>query len=324
MTLLLTRRDVAELLDLDECIAAVERAFRLHAEGRTLPPGVLGIPAGEGGFHIKAAGLGGYFAAKINGNFSGNPARFGLPAIQGVVALFDAEKGSPLALMDSIEITILRTGAATAVAARYLARPDARVATVCGCGNQGRVQLRALTRVLPLARAYAFDTDPARAGRFAAEMSAELGIEVAAVADLAAAVKASDVCVTCTPSRRAFLGRADVAPGTFVAAVGADNEDKQELEPTLVASSTLVVDVLEQAATIGELHHALDAGLMTRAEVHAELGEVVAGRKPGRASRDAVTIFDSTGTALQDVAAAVAVYEKARVAGRGLTLDLAS
>jgi alanine dehydrogenase len=324
MTLLLTRRDVAELLDLDECIAAVERAFRLHAEGRTLPPGVLGIPAGEGAFHIKAAGLGGYFAAKTNGNFSGNPARFGLPAIQGVVALFDAEKGSPLALMDSIEITILRTGAATAVAARYLARPDARVATIFGCGNQGRVQLRALTRVLPLTRAYAFDADPARAARFAAEMSAELGIEVAAVADLAAAVKASDVCVTCTPSRRAFLGRADVAPGTFVAAVGADNEDKQELEPALVASSTLVVDVLEQAATIGELHHALDAGLMTRAEVHAELGEVVAGRKPGRASRDAVTIFDSTGTALQDVAAAVAVYEKARVAGRGLTLDLAS
>jgi alanine dehydrogenase len=324
MTLLLTRHDVAELLDLDECIAAVERAFRLHAEGRTLPPGVLGIPAGEGGFHIKAAGLGGYFAAKTNGNFSGNPARFGLPAIQGVVALFDAEKGSPLALMDSIEITILRTGAATAVAARYLARPDARAATICGCGNQGRVQLRALTRVLPLTRAYAFDADPARAARFAAEMSAELGIEVAAVADLAAAVKTSDVCVTCTPSRRAFLGRADVAPGTFVAAVGADNENKQELEPALVASSTLVVDVLEQAATVGELHHALDAGLMTRAEVHAELGEVVAGRKPGRASGDAVTIFDSTGTALQDVAAAVAVYEKARVAGRGLTLDLAS
>lgn len=325
-TLLFTRRDVAALLGLDECIAAVERAFALHAEGRTLPPGVLGIHAGEGGFHIKAAGLElgrRYFAAKTNANFSSNPARHGLPAIQGVVALFDADTGTPLALMDSIEITIVRTGAATAVAAKHLARPDARVATICGCGNQGRVQLRALARVLPLERAYAFDADPAQAERFARELSVELGFEVSPADDLTGAVRRSDVCVTCTPARRAFLRRADVAPGTFIAAVGADSEDKQELEPELLASSAVVVDVVEQCATLGELHHALAAALMTRADVRAELGEVVAGRKPGRVSRDEVIVFDSTGTALQDVAAAAAVYEKARKVGRGVPWDLA-
>ena len=325
-TLLFTRRDVAALLGLDECIAAVERAFALHAEGRTLPPGVLGIHAGEGGFHIKAAGLElgrRYFAAKTNANFSSNPARHGLPAIQGVVALFDADTGTPLALMDSIEITIIRTGAATAVAAKHLARPDARVATICGCGTQGRVQLRALARVLPLERAYAFDADPAQAERFARELSVELGFEVSPADDLTGAVRRSDVCVTCTPARRAFLRRADVAPGTFIAAVGADSEDKQELEPELLASSAVVVDVVEQCATLGELHHALAAALMTRADVRAELGEVVAGRKPGRVSRDEVIVFDSTGTALQDVAAAAAVYEKARKVPRGVPWDLA-
>ena len=325
-TLVLTRADVAELLGLDECIAAVERAFRLHAEGRALQPGVLGVHAGDGSFHIKAAGLDlgrPYFAAKTNANFPSNPARRGLPSIQGVVALFDAATGTPLALMDSIEITIVRTGAATAVAARHLARPDSRVATVCGCGNQGRIQLRALARVLHLERAYAFDADRGRAREFARALSEELGIEVQAVDDPATAAGRSDVCVTCTPSRRAFLARGDVAPGAFVAAVGADSEDKQELEPALLASSTLVVDMLEQCATIGELHHALAAGLMTRADVHAELGQIVAGVKPGRRSRDEIIVFDSTGTALQDVAAAVAVYEKALTAGRGVRVGLA-
>ena len=157
-TLLLGREDVAALLNLDECIAAVEEAFRLDSEGRSLPPGVLGVPARGGGFHVKAAGLElsrTYFAAKINANFSQNFERFGLPAIQGVILLCDGENGRPLALLDSIEVTILRTGAATAVAAKYLARPRSQTATVCGCGNQGRVQLRALTRVLPIERAYA-------------------------------------------------------------------------------------------------------------------------------------------------------------------------
>ena len=322
MTLVLTRSDVAALLDLDTCIAAVESTFRLHAEGRTLPPRVLGVPADGGGFHIKAAGLGRYFAVKCNGNFTENPRRFGLPAIQGAIVLADAANGTPLAVMDSMKITVLRTGAATAVAAKRLARPDSRVATVCGCGHQGHVQLRALTRVLRLARACAFDSDAAKAAGFARDLSAELGMEVVAVRDLPEAVRRSDVVVTCTPSRAPFLRREDVGPGTFVAAVGADSEDKQELHPDLVAGSALVVDVLDQCAAIGELHHALDAGLMTRQDVRAELADVVAGRKAGRRSADEIVVFDSTGTALQDVAAATAVYEKAVVLGRGLGVDL--
>lgn len=324
-TRLLTRADVARLLDLGDCIDAVERAFRAHAEGRTVPSGVLGVRVEGGGFHIKTAGLTGsrgYFAAKLNGNFDANPERRGLPRIQGVIVLCDGRTGSPLALMDSVEITVLRTAAATAVAARHLARHDAAVATICGCGVQGRAQLAALARVLPLRRAYAFDCDHGAASRFAAELATDLGIEIVAADDLSAACRASDVCVTCTPSRTPLLGADDVSPGAFVAAVGADSEEKQELAPELLAMASVVVDHLEQCATIGELHHALERGVLARSDVRAELHEVVAGTKPGRRSVEEVVVFDSTGVALEDVAAAALVAERAEAAGAGLVVDL--
>jgi alanine dehydrogenase len=325
-TVILTRSQIAALLSLEDCIAAVEQGFKVHADGQTLPPGVLGVPARDGGFHIKAAGLKldrTYFAVKTNGNFFHNRERFGMPNIQGIIVLCDGDNGYPLAVMDSIEITIQRTGAATAVAAKYLARSDAKVATICGCGNQGRIQLSALTKVRRLEHTYAFDADATQAQRFADELSAKLGIAITAVADLAKAVPESDICVTCTPSRRYFLKKDWVAPGTFVAAVGADSEDKQELDPKLFVANKIVADILEQCATIGDLHHALKAKLVKRADVHAELGEIVAGRKPGRVSDDEIIIFDSTGTALQDAAAAAVVYENAVRSGHGLILNFA-
>ena len=324
-TLILTRGDVQRLLDVDACEKAVEAALRLHAEGRSLTPGVLAVPAREGGFHVKAAGLDlgrRYFAAKANANFSDNPRRHGLPAIQGVIVLADADDGRPLAVMDSIEVTIRRTAAATAVAARRLARPDSSTVTICGCGHQGRAHLRALVRVLPLKRAYAYDADEAAARAFSRELSHELGIDVVAAAGLGEAARASDVCVTCTPSRRPLLLAEHVRPGTFVAAVGADSPDKQELDPRLMAAGVVVVDVLEQCASIGDLHHALAAGVLTRESVHAELAEVVAGTKPGRRHPEEIVIFDSTGTALEDVAAAAVVYERAVAAGVGLRVAL--
>jgi ornithine cyclodeaminase/alanine dehydrogenase-like protein (mu-crystallin family) len=324
--LVLSRRDVLDLLTLPDCIGAVERVFRLHAEGRTLGPGVLGVPAVDGGFHIKAAGLigdRGYFAAKTNANFPQNPRRFGLPTIQGTIVLADASTGVPLAIIESGSVTALRTAAATAVAARFLARRDARTATIVGCGVQGELQLAAIAAVLPLQRAWVLDADHERAESMAARAGASLGLRVEPAKDLRAALRESDVCVTCTPARRAFVMTADVPPGMFIAAVGADSQGKQEIEPALVASATLVVDVLDQCAEIGELQHVLAAGLLTRAQVHAELADVVVGRRPGRTRDDEITVFDSSGTALEDVAAAIAVYENARALGRGTEVKLA-
>jgi alanine dehydrogenase len=264
-----------------------------------------------------------YFAAKVNANFPKNMARFGLRTIQGVVVLADAENGYPLALMDSIEITIQRTGAATGIAAKYLARSDSKTATICGCGNQGRISLRAVTKVLPIETVWAYDRDKSQAQKFASELAEELRIDIEVVSDLQTAVSQSDVCVTCTPSTQPFLREAFVAPGTFIAAVGADNSEKQELEPALLGRNKLVVDVLEQGATIGELHHALDAGVMTRDGVYGELGEVIAGLKSGRTSREEIIVFDSTGMALQDVVTAAAVYEKAVTEGAGTLINFA-
>ncbi len=313
-TLIFSRSDVERLLTLDECIGAVEDAFAQHAQGKTAPPGVLGMHASDGGFHIKAALLTldrPYFAAKTNSNFAQNRARHNLPTIQGVVVLCDATNGFPLAVMDSISITALRTAAATAVAAKYLSRKDSAVAMVCGCGTQGAVQLRALCRVRQPRKIYAYDQDAKKAAAFAKNLSGELGIPVTTASDLGAAVAGSDIVITCTTSKRFFITHSMVRAGTFIAAVGADNPEKQEIDPQLLAKHTVVADILAQCCEIGDLHHAIDAKVMTRADVHAELGQVAAGLKPARTRDDEIIVFDSSGTALQDVAAAAAVYRRA-------------
>lgn len=325
--LFLTGVEVRDLLSLDECIDAVEQAFRLYGEGRTDPPLVMSVHAANGGFHVKAGLLKlrrSYFAAKVNGNFPANGTRYRLPTIQGIIVLCDSENGAPLAMMDSRDITSLRTGAATAVAAKYLARSDSRVVTICGCGNQGKVQLRAISHIFRLQTVFSYDTSNDCATKFAYEMTSSLNIPVKVVTDLSSATRQSDICITCTTSRSPLLQRADVRPGTFIAAIGADNPEKQELHPKLMAGNKIVCDLVDQCAAIGDLHHALVDGSITSADVHAELGEIVANKKPGRESADEITIFDSTGMALQDVAAAAFVYEKAERAGTGVRLDLAA
>jgi len=322
-TLLLTRSDVADLLDLDTCINAVEAAFRLHGTGEA-HTGVLGVHVPGGGFHIKAGTLQlarHYFAAKTNANFPNNPSR-GLPTIQGVLFLADAVVGTPLAIMDSMEITTLRTGAATAVAAKYLAPESARTVGLIGCGNQGWVQLRAVRRVRPLTTARVYDRDRGRAEALARGLASELGMTIEVANDPASAARNNDIVVTCTSSHQPVLDLGDVSPGAFVAAVGADFPEKQEIAPALLAASRVVVDVIEQAATLGDLHHAIAAGVMTTGDV-TELGQIVAGRVAAPKGGNGVNVFDSTGMALQDVAAAAAVYERAQAAGRGIPVHLA-
>jgi ornithine cyclodeaminase/alanine dehydrogenase-like protein (mu-crystallin family) len=330
-TLLLTRGHVERLLDLPACIAAVEDAFRRLASGQAPAPAVAGVHATDGGFHVKAALLGahppnehGYFAAKVNANFPQNPQRRGLPTIQGLLILFDASSGAPLAVMDSIALTILRTAAASAVAARYLARPNASTITIVGCGAQAPAQLAALCAVRPLQRGFAIDADAGAAARFARNANETLTIDVGVTTDLERAARASDIVVTCTTARRAFLGARHLSPGAFVAAVGADNGEKQEIEPALLASSVVVTDNTEQCASIGDLHHALAAGVMTRTDVRAELGEVILDPQRGRHGESEIVVFDSTGVAVQDVAAASLVYSRALQERIGTTFDFAS
>jgi alanine dehydrogenase len=325
--LFLSSRDVRALLAIDECTEVVEHAFRLQGEGKTLPPAVMGIHLSNGSFHIKAGALSlsrNYFAAKVNANYPDNPARFALPTIQGVVILCDADNGTPLALVDSGDITALRTAAATAVAAKYLARTDSTTVTVCGCGTQGRMQLAAIARTFPLKAVFAYDKDPQQSSDLARELTAELNVPITATEDLSDCIRRCDICVTCTTANEPFVAEDCVHPGVFIAAVGADNPHKQEIHAAVMAQSKIVCDVIEQCATMGDLHHALKAGVVKKEDVHAELGEVVAGRRPGRESAEETIVFDSTGMALQDVAATALVYEKAVREGVGARLQFSA
>jgi ornithine cyclodeaminase/alanine dehydrogenase len=325
-TLLLTRDDLKSLLTTADYLDTVEEAFVAHAEGRTLKPALMHVDANAGEFHIKAGGIfldRNFFALKSNGGFFGNQARFGMPPIQGVILLCDADNGYPLAIMDSTAITLGRTAATTALAARHLAVSDASVVTICGCGAQGAEHLKYITEVREIERAFAWDATFERAVDFAARLSDELDIAVQAVRDPGEAVLNSEICITCTPSRVPFVHAEYLHPGLFIAAVGADSPEKHELDADVLKSSTVVVDLLEQCVHVGELHHAIDEG-MSASSVWSELSEIVAGQKRGRRSSDEIIVFDATGTALQDAAAAAKAFTRASVSGVGTTFDFFS
>jgi alanine dehydrogenase len=325
--LLLNRSDVERLLSLRECIDAVEEIFRCSGEGKLSPAGILGVRTASGGLHVKTAIVKDdrtYIVAKLNTNFPQNRDGFELPSVQGVIVLYDGENGRILALLDSIDITIKRTAAATAVAAKYLARQYSALVTLCGCGAQARAQLLALRLVLPITKLWAFDVDRNASFRFVREISTELKINAEPVHNLPAAIQKSDVCVTCTPATEFLVRKEDVAPGTFIAAVGADDTHKQEIDPALIASAKVVADNLDQVCTIGDAHHAIAKGLMRKEDVYAELAEIVEGRKPGRTNESEITIFDSTGVAIEDAAAARIVYEKAIAAKIGNHFEFAA
>lgn len=325
-TLVLTRADIAGLMTLGDYRAAADEAFEAIAEGRALSPPPMHVPAEHGGFHAKGArlrtGRGDYVAVKLNGNFPGNPRQTGLPTIQGAIILSDATNGALRAIMDSIEVTLRRTAAATALAARHLARAGATTLTICGCGDQGRAQLAALAAELPLTRVFAWDVDAAAADGFIADMAPGFRGSIERAHSLAGAARRSDVIVACTTARTPYLDVDHVSPGAFVAAVGADSHDKSELAPRLMARGKVVVDVLAQCESIGDLHHAIVAGAMTATDVHATLAEIAVAARAGRTTPDEITIFDSTGTAVQDAAAAIHIYERASASRVGLVLRL--
>ena len=322
MTRLLSQRDIAPLVAIIDCIEAVETAFRRCATGALQPPASLGVRGNGGTFHVKAAHAG-VFAAKINANFPANPSSHALPAIQGVIVVMDAERGSVLGILDSALITTLRTAAATAVAARRLARTGARTAAVIGCGTLGRATIDALCAVHDLHTLRLFDCDPQARDRCARDVANATGRAIVTTASVDEAADGADIVATCTPSRQPFLRARHARAGMFIAATGADNPDKSEIAPDLMARARVVPDLRAQAASMGDLHHAIAAGTLTIDAVHGELGEILAGTAPGRRNEDEIFLFDSTGTALQDVAVAEIVMERARAAGAGLEIAFA-
>jgi len=237
-----------------------------------------------------------------------------------MVMAFDARTGAPAALLlDNGYITDLRTGLAGAVAARHLSRKDAATAAVLGTGSQARHQVRCLALVRPLREIRIWGRHEDRARGLARELATEetmRGIAVRAAASVEEAVRGAALVVTTTSSREPILREAWIAPGAHITAVGSDQPDKQEVEAALVArADVLVADSRPQCLRLGEIHHAVEAGAITPDDIDAELGEIVAGTKPGRTTDDAITLCDLTGLGVQDVAAANLILERARTTG---------
>jgi ornithine cyclodeaminase len=291
-------------------VAVIREAFRADGEGRThVPPVInLDIPAHRGEFHIKTAHIDGvpHIAVKIASGFFDNPAQ-GLPSGSGLMAVFDARTGLPAALLlDNGFLTDVRTGAAGAVAAEALARGDARTVGVIGSGIQARHQVRCLRVVRPISGVVAWSPSRERLAAYCEEMRAE-GFDAEPAASAEDVCGRCDVLVTTTPSRAPLVLAEWLRPGMHVTAVGSDSPGKQELAPECLDRADLVVvDRFAQCSAFGELHHALAAALLTRNDVHAELGAIVAGKRPGRTDDRQITIADLTGVGFQDTAIASA------------------
>ena len=324
MTLLLTRNDVNRLIEMPAVIDAVEAAYRAYSGGEVDQPPYMGIhlstPAAEidfkAGYHrsdelvsLKAS----------SGGFRDNPDRFGLPNGMGTVLLFDGKSGALCCVMDGSLLTGFRTGAAGAVSVRALARPGARRLAAIGTGNQARMQIRAIREVMQIDAIHAWGRSPAGASAFAAEIEATFGIPVTVAASAEHAVAQADVVVTTTRASGVVLRAGWLRPGTHVVAIGADQPGKQELDPDVFRTARVVVDSAVQCVEKGELQHAMKAGIVEGA--HAEIGEVLSGRKPGRESDDQITLFDSTGMAIQDNTTAAAILRNARARGIGSHFD---
>jgi ornithine cyclodeaminase/alanine dehydrogenase-like protein (mu-crystallin family) len=324
--LVLRRSETEALASLEGCVAAVEEAFRAHAEGRGLGLRRTHLGALEGGtFHLVAGGVAGdgagAVAVKLNGRFPPKPGENG-QRVSGVVLLSDAMSGSPLAVMDSMTVTQLRTAAVTALVARRLRRPDATTALLVGAGRQAPGQVDAL-QLAGISRILINDQSVEHARRIV-DYARSREIEADVATNVAKALEESRVVVTITPALEPLISVDAVRDGTLVIALGADAPGKQELDPQLLVRGRIIVDLLDQARESGELQHALAAGILSTSDVAAELGEVVAGQKVGRQSDEQVIVFDGTGTALQDVAAAQLLVTAARVSGAGVEVDLES
>lgn len=292
----------------ERAVGAIREAFRADGEGRAHVPAVihLDIPEARGEFHVKTAHIEGvpHIAVKIASGFYDNPGR-GLPSGSGLMAVFDATTGLPSALLvDNGFLTDVRTGAAGAVAAEVLAPGMIDTVGVLGSGIQARHQIRCLRTVRAFRRVVAWSPNSDRLQTYCREMQDE-GVDVTAMAGAEEVCAAADVLITATPARAPLVRAEWLRSGMHVTALGSDGPGKRELAAECLDRADLVVvDKYVQCAAFGELRHALDAALLTRADVHAELGAIVAGRKPGRTSDREITIADLTGVGFQDTAIA--------------------
>jgi len=319
--------DIRRSLSIEEAISAVEDGFtRLAAGEVNLPPVMsLEMPQSRGEAHVKGAHISGAasFAIKVATGFYDNPV-IGLPSGSGMMLVFSARTGFPEALLfDNGYLTDLRTAAAGAIAAKYLAKKKLSVVGVVGAGAQGRFQVMALAEVREFQKVLVYDLDRSRSARYAQEMPDIIGVDCLAPENVQDVVTESDLLVTATPSTKPYVRTQWLHPGLHITAMGSDAPHKQELESEALARADLLVcDLKAQCFERGELHHGLEDGTIVEQNEIVELGELTSGRHPGRTDDSQVTICDLTGVGVQDAAIATLTYEKALLGGLGSRLEL--
>ncbi len=319
-TLILTHADVPALCDMTLAMDAVEAGFRAYAEGKARMPAkvYLDLPEFQGDFRAMPSLLGNYAGVKWVNAHPHNGERFGLPTVLGTYVLSDPKTALPLAIMDATLLTALRTGAAAGVATKYLARlPLTRVGFI-GAGVQARMFRDALA-TLGSFELIAADRNRAAAETFVRESEA-LGFRARA-GDVREACESPVICIA-TPSSTPVISRAFIQAGTHINAMGADGPGKQELDPAILKAARIVVDEPEQSLHGGELNVPVSQGLLSEHDIAATLGDVIRGAKPGRTSAEQITVFDSTGLAIQDIALASALYERALARKVGMHVEL--
>lgn len=315
-TLLLTRKDVIGLLSMKDTIRVVEQAFRDWTEGKGAMPPKAYLQVKDGDFRAMPAALPGAAGMKWVNVHTGNPAQ-SLPTVMAVLIYNDPATGYPLAIMDATEITGYRTGATAAIASIYLARKNVNTLGVVGAGRQAFTQIMAHLELFTFREIRVYDLFSKAAERLVSLLP-QYPLRAVSIQEAVA----SDIVCTVTPARQPVVRKEYVQPGTHINAIGADAEGKEELEPAVLRMATVVVDDLRQASKAGEINVPISKGLYTAEEVRANLGEIITGRKKGRADNEQITIFDSTGVAIEDIAVASLLYQKARDKGIGLSVNM--
>lgn len=305
--------DVKQMLSMPDVLRLVEKAFREKGLKRVqMPPKpYLFFKKHNGDLRIMPSYLEELDEAgvKIVNVHPANPEKYKIPTILATILLFDPKTGMPISIMDGTWITAMRTAAATAVATKYLARKDSRTIGMIGLGYQAPFQLEALNEVMKIESVKVYRRDKKKAEEFAMKISTKLGVGVKATDTTEDAARGVDVLTTLTPVRTPVVKNEWISEGMHINAIGADAPGKQELDPGILKRAKIVVDDWEQASHSGEINVPLDGGMITKADIYAEIGDIIAGAKPGRTSEDEITVFDSTGLAIQDVITAWHVHE---------------
>lgn len=311
-TLIIDGRKIKKLIPMSQVLKVVEGAFRAHGRNSVQMPCKIYIHLDKygGDFRAMPAYIEGMKTCGVKWvNVHPANRKHGLPSVMALIILNDVRTGFPLAVMDGTHITNLRTGAAGAIAAKYLANKNSSKVGLLGCGTQAFFQLAALREIFVLKEVSLYDNNPKHVALFA-RLIRSFGIKIIRSFTIADCVAGKDIVVTTTPSRKPIVRPEWVSSGTHITAIGADAKGKEELSPALLKRSRIFVDDINQSVHSGEINVPISKNMIKRSDICATLGEVIAGKKTGRCSKDDITIFDSTGLAIQDIAVAGHIYNK--------------